>query len=285
MPSLAALIPVLSWVILNVAAGVLLVVPVRHRLYGLPAILTPATISFKTIQRLNFIPGLAELWGTITLISLVHFSSLLFIKKWKFRVSTTRKATERTSHPIDIWLNRSLWAQLYKVVSSPRFVRIPYKHVILFRPSTGNRVKSTAIHKKFSPARILWLLIKIVIHGLLNLLAVTLVLGSLDASDFTPAKAMLLRRLLPSSVYSTPNPVSNRELMVRIWFTLNALWAPIMMLDIIHAMLAILFIYVLRIDTPDDWPDLFGNPREAFTLGRFWTQSVQVQTPPSRSFS
>ena len=268
MSTLAALIPVLSWMFLNAAAGVLLAVPVQYRLYVLPAILTPATVSFKTIQHLSFLPGLSELWGSITLIGLVHFSSLLYVKKWTLR--TTRQ-TRKGSKITDAWLNRRLWTHMYTVASNPRFIRVPYKHVILSDQCTGSQVKSTAIHGKFSSTRILWLFVKIGMLLFLNRLAIIRLLGPITINDFTPAKAILLRRLLRSSIYHSTNLVSMREIVMRLWVTMNTIWIPILLLDSIHTALAILFIHVLRIDIPDDWPNLFGSPLEAVTLGRFWT--------------
>ena len=168
MSTLAALIPVLPLVFLNAAAGVLLSIPVRYRLYVLPAIIIPATVSFKTMQHLTFLPGLSELWGSITLISLIHFSSLLYIKKWTLRTS---RQTRHASNIGGTWLSRRLWTHMYKVASNPRFIRIPYKHIILSDQSTGSQVKSTAIHGKFSSTRILWLLVKTGMRLLLDRLA------------------------------------------------------------------------------------------------------------------
>lgn len=270
MLTLAVLIPFLSWTFLNAATCILLTIPVRHRLYLLPAILIPATISFRSIQHLSFLPGLSETWGLITLIGLIHFSSLLYIKKWTLR--TTRQAG-KGSKATDIWLNKRSWTHMYRVALNPRFIRVPYKDVIHVEQHAGSRVKSTAIHRKFSLARILWLLIKIGLQFLLNRWAVTKLLAPISISDFTPAKAILFRRLLRSR-----SPISTNEIVMRIWFTLNTIWTPILLLDSMHAALAILFIHVLRIDIPEDWPDLFGSPLEAFTLSRFWTMYVYIRS-------
>ena len=154
-----ALIPVLSRVLLNATTCILLTIPAQHRLYFLPALLVPAAISFKTAQHLSGIPGLLELWGLITLITLTHVSSLLYIKKWTLR--TTRKARQ-SSQVVDTWLNIGLWARLYRIALNPRFISVPYKDVISSQQSTGGQVKSTATHKRFSLKKIFWLLISVV---------------------------------------------------------------------------------------------------------------------------
>ena len=161
---------------------------------------------------------------------------------------------------------------MYKIATNPRFIRIPYKNIVLLEQ--GKQVTSTAIHRKFSPTRVLWLLFKVCIHLLFNHLATSKVLGLISMSDFIPAKAVLLRRLLMPIIYGATGSIPPREIVVRIWFTVNAVWTPILLLDSIHTMLAMFFIYVVRTDIPAEWPDLFGSLFEAFTLGRFWTRYV-----------
>ena len=119
--------------------------------------------------------------------------------------------------------------------------------------------------------RILRLVFKVSITLFLNHLVVKQLLGRITSNDFTPAKAILLRRLLPSCLYQPP-PM--RDMAIRLWITTTTIWAPIVLLDSIHAALAVLFICILRVDEPEDWPDLFGSPLEAFTLGRFWKKYV-----------
>lgn len=276
MPTLAALVPIVSWALLNTTACVLTTIPIRRRLSILPALLIPAAISFKTVQYLDFLPGLAELWGSITLIGFIHFSSLLYIKKWSFRPS---KHTQKAPKITETWLNRTWWTRLYKVTSSPRFVRVPYKDVVLPEQSAGSQVKSTAMHQKFSPTRILWLLVKISMLSLLNGLAVTPLLSPITISDFSPARATLLRRLVRSNTDLVTDPVTTREIILRTWVTLSSVWTPIIVLDCIHAGLAVIGIYILRVDIPADWPDLFGSPLEAYTLGRFWSMYVHNTNP------
>jgi len=265
---MAALIPVLSWALLNATAGVLITVPVGKRLYVLPAILMPGTVSFMTIQHLQSPPGLSELWGTVTLVSLIHVSSLLYIKRWTLRIIQKTRESSRDPNKAP---NRRSWTYMYRVALNPRYIRVPYKHVILPDQCPGGQVKSTARHGKFSLSRILWLLVKIAIYLLLNSFVFIRLPGLLSMSDITAAKAVLLRRLLPSSVYHSAYPISTREIATRLWVTMNTIWSPILLLDGLHTALAFLFIHIFRIDIPEDWPDLFGCPGEAFTLGRFWS--------------
>lgn len=85
MSPLAAFIPVVSWILVNAATCVLLTVPLQRRFYLLPTILIPATISFTTTHHLGFTPGLPELWGLGTLIGVIQYTSVLYIKRWTIR--------------------------------------------------------------------------------------------------------------------------------------------------------------------------------------------------------
>ncbi|KAK5094321.1 hypothetical protein LTR70_004214 [Exophiala xenobiotica] len=39
-----------------------------------------------------------------------------------------------------------------------------------------------------------------------------------------------------------------------------------------NTIFAIFWVVVLRVGEPRDWPQLLGNPQEAYTLGRFWSR-------------
>ncbi|KAK5049497.1 hypothetical protein LTR84_004426 [Exophiala bonariae] len=269
MFTFAPLVPIFSWVLLIATTGVLLTTPLQYRLYGFPALLILVTISFRTIHHLTAVPGLPDLWGLVAPITFIHCTSLLYLKKWTLRVNEdSRNETQSRNDP---WLHRDLWIRMYRAASNPRFIRIPYKHIILGEQGIGTQVKSTATHRKFSTARIGRLLVKIGILFLLNDPATIRMFGGISINDLTPAKASILRRLLhPIISRSVAAPVSAREVMLRLWFTVTALWTPVILLDALHAAIAIFFIYIVRVDTPEDWPDLFGSPSEAYTIGRFW---------------
>jgi hypothetical protein len=50
----------------------------------------------------------------------------------------------------------------------------------------------------------------------------------------------------------------------------NWIWIAYLMLEICHSIFAIIFVVILRLDTPESWPPLFGSPLEAWTIRRFW---------------
>jgi hypothetical protein len=267
-------IPIVAWLSLHVAAGLLLNLPIRSRSFALPAILVPTAVSFCTIQFLNFAVGLPELWGLITLISFVHFTSLLYIKRWIFGRSETCQRCRGSSDAS--WLFQTHWICLYKVVSSPRFVGIPYKHVEI--PSPMSPAKSTAIHQNFTMRRACWLPVKIGVLCAFNNIVTSWSLGTITADDFAPARVPLIRLLYSADGHHLIDLGTTRMMIIRIWVTVTGIYTPILVLDSIHIGLAVICIYILRIDTPDEWPDLFGSLWEAYSLSRFWSRYMASLT-------
>jgi len=260
-------LPICSWILLNIATGISLTVPLQYRWWTLPAILIPAFLSFKTLHYLTFPPGLSELWGTITLIGLLHFCSLLYIKKWTIRAD---KQGDKSTSWSRIYLTIQSWIRMYKNSTNPRLVRLSKDDIVI--PAMHRPTKSTAIHKDFSLTKPKLLFFNILLYILIIGLALPITFMPLHPNDFAADKQVYFRRLLLPSHYALEQHVTIRETLLRIWFTLSSFWTTVLLLDCIHLMLAIIFIMILRVDTPADWPDLFGHPSEAYTLGRFWTR-------------
>lgn len=97
----------------------------------------------------------------------------------------------------------------------------------------------------------------------------------MQLSEFDPAQEVYVRRLLlfpggPTSGGGASPPVTLRETALRgvtaIWWA----WGSFVLLDGFHALLSLLAVGLLRVDAPEDWPPLFGDLREAYTVRRFW---------------
>ncbi|KAI0386659.1 membrane bound O-acyl transferase family-domain-containing protein [Hypomontagnella monticulosa] len=85
--------------------------------------------------------------------------------------------------------------------------------------------------------------------------------------DFTPDQEPILRRLLEDD---EDDPISQHQLILRAFMCVSWIWANILILELYHALLSVVFVVILRLDDPEDWPPLFGNPAEAWTVRRFW---------------
>ena len=87
-------------------------------------------------------------------------------------------------------------------------------------------------------------------------------------ADFAPEKRRLLRKL-PSCLLEGSCPTT-RELLVRFHFVLDRIIPDYLVLSCCHNFLAILF-FGSSLDSPAEWPPLFGSLADAFTLRRYWS--------------
>ncbi|KAI8949634.1 membrane bound O-acyl transferase family-domain-containing protein [Xylaria longipes] len=76
--------------------------------------------------------------------------------------------------------------------------------------------------------------------------------------DFGPAN----QRLLPS--------ITTKTLCLRTILSVHWIWDAYVILVTFHDIFAIIFVSLLRWDSPEEWPPLFGSVGEAYTLRRFW---------------
>ncbi|KPI42256.1 uncharacterized protein AB675_9638 [Cyphellophora attinorum] len=254
MAGLTVLVPILALLALNVAGSVLVTVPARHRSYLLPAILLPAAVSLTMSEHLEVITGLSEIWALITLIALTHYVSLLYIRKWKVDITPSDVQQQKLSSD--------------KASQKPIFIR------------------STAIHAATPlKSRLIFLLLRFfTVTVILNDVAIhpPFLSPSLNPDDFSPSSG---RTLLARLLLRSRDAATKREIYIRSWLTISMFMHLSLVLDALHTICAIVFIYVSRMDTLQDWPDMFGSPLQAFTLARFWGKYWQrVQVVAYRDF-
>ncbi|KAJ0357258.1 hypothetical protein COL154_010301 [Colletotrichum chrysophilum] len=65
------------------------------------------------------------------------------------------------------------------------------------------------------------------------------------------------------------DPVSQRQIFLRIFTVFSWIWSNFLILESYHAILSTTFV-LLGIDNPADWPPLFGSITDAWTVQRFW---------------
>lgn len=269
MPRLDAfkpLVPVLAWLVLNINAGLAFAVPLRYRLRTLPAILLPAYISFKTINYLTVIPGLPGVWGYVTVLGVFHFTSLLYIKKW-----TLRPEKDEDGKPLSnsARLTARSWKKTYRITCNPRLLNVS--------PSDVAGLKSD-INLKYSTKSALSPLgiMKLVFGWLIQVFIIPRVFSkgiiSYRTDDFAPIRQVLFRRLLFPASLGTSDAVTCREILMRAIFAVNPFWTTVLVLESVNTVFALFWVFVARVSEPSDWPALFGNALEAYTLARFWSK-------------
>lgn len=93
------------------------------------------------------------------------------------------------------------------------------------------------------------------------------IFGPVEPWEFDQYAQTYFRRL---PIFETPEPVTARETWIRIVFTFRWIWLNFVDIDAAHTFLSIIFVAILRLDTPEEWPSMFGNPLEAYSLRRYW---------------
>ncbi|UNI15920.1 hypothetical protein JDV02_002404 [Purpureocillium takamizusanense] len=63
----------------------------------------------------------------------------------------------------------------------------------------------------------------------------------------------------------------DRASVFRAVFSLHWAWLTYLILTAAHSALAVLFVSVLQLDEPKEWPLLYGNPLRVNSIQRFWT--------------
>lgn len=66
------------------------------------------------------------------------------------------------------------------------------------------------------------------------------------------------------------DPISKRDVLMRAVWAVYWAWSTFAFLDGTHSALSIIRVSLLRFDRPSDWPPLFGNLSQAYTINRFW---------------
>ena len=62
----------------------------------------------------------------------------------------------------------------------------------------------------------------------------------------------------------------DRQARIRAIFCLMWAWNTWIFLNVAHSFLSIIFVGILQLDCPDEWPSLYGNPLNAYSIQRFW---------------
>ena len=91
----------------------------------------------------------------------------------------------------------------------------------------------------------------------------------LSTTDFSQERQTYFRRIF----YSDMAPITMRDTALRCYFAFLWAWHGYLMLSIAHHALAVLFVGVLHLDEPEEWPPFFGRIQEATSLRRFWSHT------------
>ncbi|KAF2870618.1 hypothetical protein BDV95DRAFT_607769 [Massariosphaeria phaeospora] len=222
----------------------------RGRWFFAPLLFGSAIRSLQTSSHMEGFTGIPAFWNLFICIYIHHAIAVLFIESFEL--------------PSGTWYERLYYA--YKIWYDPQRILIwnPMPQVPgSIKASTG---EVGFIVQRCTKAMIFWLL-------QLYIISPTFIsYFQPQITDFAPSRQTYIRRMLSKDPISL---VTSQETQLRITISLYWIWVDLIMLDTANIILSILFVSILRLDSPEDWPSLFGNP-----LNQTCQQSVQSNPGP-----
>jgi hypothetical protein len=233
-----------------------------QRLYILPILVTASALTFKTSDKLCFVPGLCSLWSQSVLLFTLHAISLLYIEQW--RCITTDSEQAGSSQTLISLGTSNLWAT-YKMFGNPRLI-LPEDS----QASTRKMSRSLFVLLRVAKVLVYYVLHRLVLPPLFS----EVVLGILP-SDVSPLRYSVFRQDAPA--------VTAREMIIRAWVAVQWMWESLLVLDGSNAILSCLAV-VSTLDQPHEWPPLFGDISSVTSVRRFWACFWhQLATRPYKS--
>lgn len=247
---LSLTVPVAYLATASLAFYLLLNVPQRTRNFCLPVFLVPAWRAFATSKCFAWPASLAGIWGLAVLIWIVHIISLLYIDKIQPQCKSGK-----------YWDVTAAYKLLFDV-----------RH--LSQNQTASPSVIASMCRKTFLAFVASRLIKLIVYWLLTVHLFTplmpMIFGPVEPWEFDHYAQTYFRRL---PLFETREPVTTRETLIRIVFTIRWIWLCFVDVDAAHTFLSIVFVGILRLDAPEEWPPMFGSPLEAYSLRRYWGKS------------
>lgn len=240
-------VPVAYLATASLAFYVLLNIPQHLRNLCFPIFLVPAWRAFATAGCFTWPSSLSGVWGLAVLIWIAHIIGLMYIDKLPTQ-SRSRKQ----------WDIRAA----YKLLFDVRHLGVNYT-----TPQSGAASVSRGALLFFVTTRLLRLFVYWLLTAHLFTPLIPTIFGPVEPWEFDQYAQTYFRRL---PIFETPEPVTVRETWIRVVFTFRWIWLNFVDVDAAHTFLSITFVGILRLDTPEEWPSMFGSPWEAYSLRRYW---------------
>lgn len=217
--------------------------PVCYRVYFLLAISLAFLRSLQTLNQLSWPESANYVLGIATVGFMLLAPFTLF-----------------QNHPLlsDQGDGRPSLLLGYKVANNPR--SLPTILRVEKAISRKQRYKSLV---QFALKRLAQIAILCIIETWVFDRLLSFVLGQSTPQDFLLASAFP-----QESLYIWRQ--SLRQLAIRSFVSVYWIWSTFLFVRVAHGSLSILFVAILQIDSPDEWPPVFGSISEAYTVRRFW---------------
>lgn len=193
--------------------------------------------------------GIDSLWGLLVCIWISHSISVLLLEDRDLLVDTIWAAGKRPWY----WQAWMTW-------NNPRLLGISREERHTPRPFLGQH--SLAIFTFVRSGKVAaYLLASTYVQPLIIPGAFMPFL----ATDFDEIRQTYFRRILLE-----PESITARETTLRAVFAIFWAWGAYAMVDGAHSALSVVFVSILRVDQPNQWPPIFGSMRDTQSLRKFW---------------
>ncbi|KAI5271052.1 hypothetical protein E4T47_05628 [Aureobasidium subglaciale] len=205
-----------------------------------------ASLSVQTADNLYWPQGLPNLWRLAIVIWVSHIFSVLYLEP--------RKAVVPQYDHEEAQIRQGNWSILsaYKLLFNLRLVDTEREAPDIIRKSASKNLW------RFGTSQMLKVGLIWFVHTQLEPLIYPAPFLPFSATDFAPERQVFFRRL--------------REVLIRLLMSVRWIWTAYYELEASHAVLGILFVIVLRLDGPEEWPTLFGHVSHASSIRGFWSR-------------
>lgn len=284
----SALVPVTYFGISSAISLIALNVSQVHRVYFGPFLLLFAFLSFRHLNDIPSWLGLNSLWGLFVTIYVMHITAVLYIEKWVLEPGDAGDDDESVVGTQDHHRRLASWKfkAAYRVWSNPRWLppiptgnnNPPFPSDNIKDPHLRTPAKQPTM-TSFALIRTAKLAAYAIIHRLMTTHIFPGHFRPMTITDFGPDRERFISRLLvPPSAATAAAAASGlegihlRELLLRAVLATDWAVAAYLLLEGSHHLSALLFVCILRLDAPSDWPPLFGSVRHVTSLRRFWAR-------------
>ncbi|KAI1081161.1 membrane bound O-acyl transferase family-domain-containing protein [Whalleya microplaca] len=212
--------------------------------------------------------GLDSYLAITCIIYMLILPQILLVEKYSLLDKTASVSKAKDDRHVIISPSKSSISAACRIWNNPR-------HLSFSRPVPGSTPWPVLL--RFALFRALKAGAIILVDRLLVQKLREYLTSSSTLFDFTPDQEPILRPLFEWD----EDPITYHQLRLRAFMCVSWIWANLLILESYHAVLSVIFVVILRLDDPDDWPPLFGNPAEAWTVKRFWSKFWHRIAAPS----
>ena len=221
----------------------------RNRIYFLPAISLFAYYAYIDYAKFSWSDEYNSLWAIGVLVWFVHITYILYVEQ---------VILPKTASGWNIKAAYKMWYNLRSFAIDPTL------------PDLRRDSQAQNQHKTRTRFLIEQLVILAAAYAIDKackkyIFPDPFMLFSFD--DFAPGQETYFRRLLLS-----PSSITIRDTLLRGAIATYWIWGAYIMMVTQHTTVAILWVVVVQVDEPQEWPSLFGSIKETYTLRWFWSK-------------